>query len=633
MSVLLLDYKYFVGIDFGDGETTVSCFHLNLDEEFKKIKPEPLNILKSTDPRCKKLESALVFKNGSWALPSSVRDYANSHLEQHFKLIPSDYDNRPDKLEALLEFVELVFNFIVENNKPKLEYNKESRSKNFFLCIACPSKWHKISPSYPSEYKKLIRSRIPVDAIIKESDAAFFHFLKTKQFNTFDTRYLVIDYGSSTIDYTYCHIGEDGMKPECDGSLGVECGATEVERAWRTDIRQNCPDYSIQLSALKAFNKIEYGEDKQRYLKFENEIDHYLKQEKETYYGRTGADGSRIDSSWSTILRRDTTHYFDNIEDNRLFLKTYNSADIEQKVLKNYKEKVAADFERVIKANQWYPDVIMITGGAAQMGWVHPLVYDIFKQYNPKVTVHTDTSTNSYIVSHGISYYISSLYNYMITFPEKKRYIENTLCTDGVIQSILVDSIQSTIRKYVYDRVKAICENFKNIPSTLQHLCDELITFGKNIGQQWTETEINKLNLEISSAINKAIKGRIDKELNDSFKGSFNLELYLPTKLDFNSILNKSFYININATTYIRDAAESVVCLSWENKGDINFNKPRNDANVRQQIADNLLRIINDKLAHMKVSGNSASTEVTRIKDAIYEYLKSAENKWPFDIF
>lgn len=629
----ILKYKYFVGIDFGDGETTVSCFHLNPEEKFEKIKPEPLNILKSTDPRCKKLESAIVFKNGSWVLPSNYVDFANSHLEQHFKLIPSDYNYKEDKLEALLEFVEVVFNFIIENNKPKLEYNKASKSKNFFLCIACPSKWYKISSSAPAEYKQLIQSRIPVDAIIKESDAAFFHFLKTKQFNSTNTRYLVIDYGSSTIDYTYCHIKDDGMRPECDGSLGVECGASEVERAWRRDISKVCQNYNKYLSALKAFNRQIYGDDRLRYLKFENEIDHYLKQKKEEYYGRTGSDGSRIDCTWSTKLRRNTTDYFDEIEDNALFVKTYNSADIENEVLRNYKKTVADDFERVIQANQWYPDVIMITGGAAQMGWVQPLVYDIFKKYTPNVAVHTDTSTNSYIVSHGISYYMSSLCNYMINFPKKKKHIEDTLCTESVIQSILVDSIQSTIRKYVYDRIKSICNDFKTAPSTLRHLCDTITSYGQNIGQQWTDSEISKLNIEISNAINKAIKGRIDKELNDSFKGSFNLDLYLPSKLDFNSIINRSFYININADRYIREAAKSVVCLSWEDESDINFSKARNEANDRQRIADNLLRIIEDKLAHMKVSGNSASTEVKRIQDAINEYLKIAEHKWPFDIF
>ena len=118
----ILNYKYFVGIDFGDGETTVSCFHLNPEEQFEKIKPEPLNILKSTDPRCKKVESAIVFKTDGWALPSHVVDFANSHLEQHFKLMPSEYTNMTDKRDALLEFVELIFNFIIENNKGKLEY-------------------------------------------------------------------------------------------------------------------------------------------------------------------------------------------------------------------------------------------------------------------------------------------------------------------------------------------------------------------------------------------------------------------------------------------------------------------------------------------------------------------------------
>ena len=629
----ILNYKYFVGIDFGDGETTVSCFYLNPEEQFEKIKPEPLNILKSTDPRCKKVESAIVFKTDGWTLPSHVVDFANSHLEQHFKLMPSEYTNMTDKRDALLEFVELIFNFIIENNKGKLEYNKKDKTKNFFLCIACPSKWYKISPSSPSEYKRLIQSRIPVDAIIKESDAAFFHFLKTRQFNSTDTRYLVIDYGSSTIDYTYCHIKEDGMKPDCDGSLGVECGASEVERAWRADIGKKSENYYKYLSALKAFNKHIYGDDRLRYLKFENEIDHYLKQNKEEYYGRTGADGSRIDSTWSTIVRRYTTDYFPKIDENKLFSETYNSDDLEKEVLKKYKETVAADFERVINANQWYPDVIMISGGAAQMGWVHPLVYDIFKKYNPNVTVHTDTSTNSYIVSHGISYYMSSLCNYMINFPKKKKNIEDTLCAEGVILSILVDSIQSTIRKYVYDKIKSICNDFKATPSTLRNLCDKIISYGQNIGQQWTDNEISKLNIEISNAINKSIKGRIDKELNDSFKGSFNLDLYLPSKLDFKSIINKSFYININADRYIREAAEYVVCLRWEDKSDINFNKARNDANERERIADNLLRIIEGKLTHMKVSGNSASTEVKGIQDAINEYLKIAENKWPFDIF
>ena len=116
-----MELEYFVGIDYGDGETTAAIISINDND-----KPRSLQIAKGSAKNLKKVDSAIVYvddpKQGkTWRLPTNS-DYMNASLETHFKRRPEDYNNDTLKYEAFCEFVTKIFERICINNS-ELKYN------------------------------------------------------------------------------------------------------------------------------------------------------------------------------------------------------------------------------------------------------------------------------------------------------------------------------------------------------------------------------------------------------------------------------------------------------------------------------------------------------------------------------
>ena len=194
----IIDYKYLVGIDFGDGETTASLIKVRDDGTLSE--PSKLRIVKDTAITDTKVESAVVKRpnEDSYRLSRADYDTIYDSYEDNFKLRPDKYllPKFKRKKIAFINFIKTVFEGILQenNSEPKLEYDKLTGEKNFYLCIACPSRWDSQEIPYILKYKELMREHhIPVDAIIKESDAAFFHFHKNHTIPNDDSNILIID--------------------------------------------------------------------------------------------------------------------------------------------------------------------------------------------------------------------------------------------------------------------------------------------------------------------------------------------------------------------------------------------------------------------------------------------------------
>ncbi len=114
---------YFVGIDFGHGETTVSRVPGYNGEKVSQIA-----IRQANNNEGKKIVSAVCRKNGQWSLVYGEQDYKLEDIREGFKgriskMTPSDK-------EAMMEFAKLIFKTILEHDTD-LEYNPESDEKNF----------------------------------------------------------------------------------------------------------------------------------------------------------------------------------------------------------------------------------------------------------------------------------------------------------------------------------------------------------------------------------------------------------------------------------------------------------------------------------------------------------------------
>ena len=157
-------------------------------------------------------------------------------------------DNDSNDLEAIKPenkisfglFIESVFKSIIESNTMIHE-----DPCNYRLYVACPSEWDK---NQIDEYIKFLHERgVRCEEVVQESRAAYMAFRDTIIGNTINDKeipgVLVIDFGSSTIDFTY--FGGDKTI-----NHGYQKGAHRVEEIIFDYLCENEP------TAKAAFNKL-----------------------------------------------------------------------------------------------------------------------------------------------------------------------------------------------------------------------------------------------------------------------------------------------------------------------------------------------------------------------------------------
>ena len=632
--------EYLVGIDYGDGETTAAIISISGND-----KPRSLQIAKGAAKNLKKVDSAIVYvddpKQGKiWRLPTNS-DYMNASLETHFKRRPEDYNNDTVKYEAFCEFVTKIFERICINNS-ELKYNPATGEKNFLLYIACPSRWALGPDGSPRadsilKYKEIIADRIPVDAVIKESDAAFFHFLSKGLFKS-GSKYLVIDYGSSTIDYTYYEWKNIRELPKFDGTLGYAYGAAKVEHSWLDHIKkQNTAHYTSKYDYLKALIKETYPNNPHLYPKIENGIRHKLKAYKEDYYSRDdeSPDESPVDRSWQELISMPLKNFVLAADDSMLFSQLYTSKTIETEVLKKYKEDIEEELIR-IRDKSWKPDNIMITGGASRMGWVNPMVRKVFKETNPFVKVKTDTETASYVVAYGIVSYMRRLHDYKVSFKIKRNELLQGECSKNKIEKLLSDAINGVVKDVFMKKLNETKLDFIYSDHNLNYLAKAINSYAANMGNALSCKEKEECNIKIAEHMETSIRSAIENVVHNSFKSNFKLDLYVDTKLDFTDVITSSFKLDAQATKFVKSAACKYVCLlPWEGVEHVNMHKVRTDVDIRSKIGVELESIYESKKININIGSNAAwkNSIVDKILNSVNRYLDEAQNKWPFDIY
>lgn len=213
----------------------------------------------------KKIKSVLVYdwKKNKWDIGPNIQkikqcisnlDYDNNQyarMAAYFKaplVSGKGKDNDSNDLEAIKTenkisfglFIESVFKSIIESNTMIHE-----DPCNYRLYVACPSEWDK---DQIDEYINFLYERgVHCEEVVQESRAAYMAFRDTIIGNTINDKelpgVLVIDFGSSTIDFTYFG-GEKTI------NHGYQKGAYRVEEIIFNYLCENEP------TAKGAFNKL-----------------------------------------------------------------------------------------------------------------------------------------------------------------------------------------------------------------------------------------------------------------------------------------------------------------------------------------------------------------------------------------
>lgn len=264
MKQVTKDTEFIIGIDFGHGETSACFYDLKDGNEPQK----DLDIL----PSLKVIKSAVAILEQEGTETISVGDAAiqdapsAKDFQVSFKKRPSEMT--PVERNRMLLFMKGVYSQI-------LDRHPDFKTRNHVVYIARPSQ-DKLWKSEEEAYLKIAEDAgLPVAGIQRESRAAYFR-ARTQSDSKIDSQVkkgvLIVDFGSSTIDFTY--LNSKLPKPIDDG---CPLGASEVERTLLEYAMANPSDAYMSDFAKLYGNDIESNPYNQMLYKF--------REAKEKFYG------------------------------------------------------------------------------------------------------------------------------------------------------------------------------------------------------------------------------------------------------------------------------------------------------------------------------------------------------------
>lgn len=518
--------KNIVGIDFGHGETSagfldsdnvigneVQMSDLNIVGE-EKVIPSVVCIMPSDD---------VVIS------PSAYQIAKAKELGISFKdpLIGSEkYSKISDSHLRFFEmFLSKTYEAIRGNSNNPLHVSQDGET-DFLVYIACPSGWNE---EQINAYKEFTNStcNIPVVDIVKESRAAYIAARRTVGggIRTQGGNVLVIDYGSSTIDFTYFN-NESRFEPVHEG---YKLGARIIEETFLEYLKEH---------ESEAYENISLVEKKCGPIKGNNVLLYIIRKLKEEYFISPNQEIFQLSIDLSKIL-------LDKSLRGRYIEPSSGDGYSKQKVLDilsvyiNDLANMLDDF--LTKEGVSSIDKVILTGGASRMFFFKELVsqkYDVCKD-NGTLIVDLNPSLT---ISRGIA-----AFGYM---NEKSETNETPLWKDvnefinSSLPDILRKALNSAVADIYYKEFTQITQKYSDGKlsdssgrQNLDSLEDAFIDF---LNSYTTSPEsvgdkvMNTVEQSVSSAINYRLKAFCDTwnfkcdKIDVTF--DFDQSFYLPTE-------------------------------------------------------------------------------------------------------
>lgn len=380
--------KYILGIDFGDGET-VACYapvSQNTGLQYAKIK-------NSTDINGRKINSLVMRSpDGKYGISLSRGKLFLSFKKYFYDSNGLTEDQRNKQLLAFEFFIRDVFSLIKKNHAEDIF----QPGNEVEVCIAAPTNW---PPEVKSEYRRFVTDAIGQDVkwVINESDAAYF----SKKSGYSGDVVLVIDYGSSTIDFT---LMENGKKLNVD-TLSTNFGASQIEESILLDY-QTGKESAAQFSQMMGLAKSSLEKWGNQHIDIIGNLKLSIRKAKESAYTEISTNLDDYPNMYicgSVVMR-----HFTGIDEDRKIKFEY---DYKESKLQNYKDKVKECFQKVKeKAEELLSgkkvDRIILSGGGSIMPWVEMEAKEV---WGDSVEIVMDTEP-SFVVAKGIVNYALELY-------------------------------------------------------------------------------------------------------------------------------------------------------------------------------------------------------------------------------
>lgn len=379
MKQVTKDTEFIIGIDFGHGETSACFYDLKDGNEPQK----DLDIL----PSLKVIKSAVAILEQEGTETISVGDAAiqdapsAKDFQVSFKKRPSEMT--PVERNRMLLFMKGVYSQI-------LDRHPDFKTRNHVVYIARPSQ-DKLWKSEEEAYLKIAEDAgLPVAGIQRESRAAYFR-ARTQSDSKIDSQVkkgvLIVDFGSSTIDFTY--LNSKLPKPIDDG---CPLGASEVERTLLEYAMANPSDAYMSDFAKLYGNDIESNPYNQMLYKF--------REAKEKFYGNKLQKFSvMLDYSDLTSFENVPICGFGGITISKEKVNDILGKDKNDGYIGKVKEAVKTFKKDKLKDNK--VACVYLTGGASRMDFVRQIFMEIFNLDE----AHCPSDDNlSVIVSQGVAH-------------------------------------------------------------------------------------------------------------------------------------------------------------------------------------------------------------------------------------
>lgn len=360
-----MDIKYVIGIDFGHGETSAAICPYEFPDDLEDIvfSSPPL-------PREYTIPSAITqlsdgrYFFGSKAFRSETNSMSVAKIG--FKKKPGT-DAESDQLMGV--FLKYIYQRILEIKKDRL------CNGNHCVYLACPSSWGKQTIE---KYKDLaIKAGLPVVGITKESRAAFVflqHKEEMKKLKSLNQT-CIIDFGSSTIDFTYM-TNDNNVDSYID--FGYDNGASKVE-----NIILNAYSNNEQLKKLSDSSPL-----------MVNRLLYEIRKYKEDIYSHPGKKIS---------FSKPFENYFPTIDETSSIEFVYNSKGLNDLLSENdYIKQVQLNLIKFKKnhINDGEIKAVYLTGGASRMTFLKKCICESFEVSEDMIFVDENPSLT---ISRGIT--------------------------------------------------------------------------------------------------------------------------------------------------------------------------------------------------------------------------------------
>lgn len=511
-----------VGIDFGHGETSAGY----VDSATAIGHEIYMQDLKVSGDKTVIPSIILRTSTGEYVIDPSTNQIAKAAAVGIYFKAPivgnSLYERITDEnKEFFRDFLSTVYSSIVGN--PNNPLHVANDIKDFEVYIACPSGWDDVQIQ---AYKEFVRDEchIPLVDIVKESRAAYIAARRKVGggIRNQGGNVLVIDFGSSTVDFTYFN-NDSRFEPVHEG---YPYGASQVEKDILEYLKKNV------LGVKKHLDLVIERYGKTRAL---NTILFAIRKQKEEYFSQANVDSFNLSIHLREILLdRNLTGFY--IEPEEPFAKKL----LIEEILKNYIASLSEMLDDFAKKDGVASiDKVILTGGASRMFFFRDLVsekYNVSKQ-DDTLIIDLDPSVT---ISQGIA-----AFGYM---NEESKAAEEPLWNDlnewlnNIMPQLLKKTIETCIGDMYYSEFSQITSRYgtghivKEGKHNLDGLEDEIIA----LLNQWTaggEAMSKRINEVVEENMMSSIGEKITEFANTwaydtaGFKFDINLNLNIQASL------------------------------------------------------------------------------------------------------